>query len=229
MAPESAATEPDEQRGGSPAWMMTYGDSVTLLLTFFVLLLTFSTPDEEGFQELARGFMQGSPNPPLSEGESGQANRVEEEKRLRSARLDSEGADKPPMHTETPIDALESYYERLDVSELPQLEGGRLVRIPLVELFGTGSRLTPDGARILDYIVKVCRGKRHSLVVRALAGGGVSPEELERRSIAMAAQVSDYIQRTGGQTCRDVGVSNDTGLLGTQLETGFCEIILLEV
>lgn len=32
---------------GAPAWMVTYGDMVTLLLTFFVLLLTFMEPKEE--------------------------------------------------------------------------------------------------------------------------------------------------------------------------------------
>lgn len=33
--------------GGAPEWMVTYGDLVTLLLTFFVLLLTFMEPKEE--------------------------------------------------------------------------------------------------------------------------------------------------------------------------------------
>ncbi len=33
--------------GGAPEWMVTYGDMVTLLLTFFVLLLTFMEPIKE--------------------------------------------------------------------------------------------------------------------------------------------------------------------------------------
>lgn len=33
--------------GGAPEWMVTYGDMVTLLLTFFVLLLTFMEPKQE--------------------------------------------------------------------------------------------------------------------------------------------------------------------------------------
>lgn len=35
---------------GSPAWMTTYGDMVTLLLAFFVLLYSFSTLDAEKFK-----------------------------------------------------------------------------------------------------------------------------------------------------------------------------------
>ena len=35
-----------EQAAGAPAWMVTYGDLMSLLLTFFVLLLSFSTMAE---------------------------------------------------------------------------------------------------------------------------------------------------------------------------------------
>lgn len=36
--------------GGSPAWMTTFGDMMTLLLVFFVLLYSFSSMDVEKFQ-----------------------------------------------------------------------------------------------------------------------------------------------------------------------------------
>ncbi|MCK9479799.1 MAG: OmpA family protein [Firmicutes bacterium] len=52
-------------RKGAPAWMNTYGDMVTLLLTFFVLLYSFSSIDAEKWQALVislsggqRGVMQ---------------------------------------------------------------------------------------------------------------------------------------------------------------------------
>lgn len=37
---------------GSPAWMTTYSDMVTLLLTFFILLYSFSSVDLQRFQEV---------------------------------------------------------------------------------------------------------------------------------------------------------------------------------
>ena len=40
----------------APAWMTTYGDMVTLLLTFFVLMLTFSTIDKEKFSMVANSL-----------------------------------------------------------------------------------------------------------------------------------------------------------------------------
>ncbi len=49
---------------GAPAWMATYGDMVTLLLTFFIALLAFSSISEGKFQEVASGITRifsGSP------------------------------------------------------------------------------------------------------------------------------------------------------------------------
>ncbi|MDR3278966.1 MAG: OmpA family protein [Synergistaceae bacterium] len=39
--------------GGAPAWMSTYGDMVTLLLCFFVLLYSFSTIDAKKFEAIS--------------------------------------------------------------------------------------------------------------------------------------------------------------------------------
>ena len=39
--------------GGAPSWMVTFGDMMSLLLTFFVLLFTYSTMDAEKYKALA--------------------------------------------------------------------------------------------------------------------------------------------------------------------------------
>lgn len=47
----------DDGPAGAPAWMVTYGDLMSLLLTFFVLLLSFSTiTEEEAFKEAIKSF-----------------------------------------------------------------------------------------------------------------------------------------------------------------------------
>ncbi|HOV60482.1 MAG TPA: flagellar motor protein MotB [Candidatus Hydrogenedentes bacterium] len=48
-----------EGGGGAPEWLVTYGDLMSLLLTFFVLLLSFSTISEEDFNQ-AMMSMQGA-------------------------------------------------------------------------------------------------------------------------------------------------------------------------
>ena len=42
----------DNDIPGAPAWMNTYGDMVTLLLTFFILLYSFSSVDVQRFNEV---------------------------------------------------------------------------------------------------------------------------------------------------------------------------------
>ena len=43
----------EEGSSGAPAWMATYGDMVTLLLCFFVLLYSFSNLDKQKFNAMA--------------------------------------------------------------------------------------------------------------------------------------------------------------------------------
>ena len=44
--------EEPSSEGGAPEWMVTYGDMMGLLLTFFVLLFAFSEPKAEKFQRV---------------------------------------------------------------------------------------------------------------------------------------------------------------------------------
>ncbi len=48
-----------EAKKGAPEWMNTYGDMVTLLMCFFVLLFAFSTIDAQKFEAVMQSF-QGS-------------------------------------------------------------------------------------------------------------------------------------------------------------------------
>ncbi len=48
---QSGGNGDDDGTGGAPAWMVTYGDLMSLLLTFFVLLLSFSSVQEEAFEK----------------------------------------------------------------------------------------------------------------------------------------------------------------------------------
>jgi chemotaxis protein MotB len=47
------ARKPKKQAAGAPAWMVTFSDMVTLLLTFFVLLLSMANMDKIKFQDAA--------------------------------------------------------------------------------------------------------------------------------------------------------------------------------
>ncbi|MEL7608690.1 MAG: flagellar motor protein MotB [Bacillota bacterium] len=54
--PTSRKKPEEPQEEGAPAWMNTYGDMVTLVLTFFVLLFSFSTVDAKKWKEIVQSF-----------------------------------------------------------------------------------------------------------------------------------------------------------------------------
>jgi chemotaxis protein MotB len=51
-----ARRKPPEDSGGGGSWMDTYGDMVTLLLAFFVLLFSFSEVNAKKWEELVASF-----------------------------------------------------------------------------------------------------------------------------------------------------------------------------
>jgi len=51
----------DDESPGAPEWMVTFSDCMTLLLTFFVLLLSFSSFDKAIFQKLKVIFADALP------------------------------------------------------------------------------------------------------------------------------------------------------------------------
>lgn len=50
----------EESSPGSPTWLTTYSDLVTLLLCFFVLLFSFSTVDAQKFKAIMSSFQGGT-------------------------------------------------------------------------------------------------------------------------------------------------------------------------
>ncbi len=61
-----------KKQGGGANWMDTYGDMVTLLLCFFVLLFSMSTMDQQKWEELVRSFNPDAiPEITVTEGNDG--------------------------------------------------------------------------------------------------------------------------------------------------------------
>lgn len=50
---------PECPSGGAPAWMVTYGDMMTLLLTFFVLIVSFSSTEVVKFRAAMESLREG--------------------------------------------------------------------------------------------------------------------------------------------------------------------------
>ena len=138
-------------QGGAPAWVVTYGDMMSLLLTFFVLLLSFSVISEQEFTQAIvslrgalgvldknTGMLDFMPQPKRSRREA-----VEEMRRLARElrrRMQVLGAEK-----------------EIKV-ELDLEQGGISINLPSRVLFDTASAdLRPEAHEILNDVAGVLR------------------------------------------------------------------------
>ena len=86
---QAGGDDDDEGGGGAPGWMVTFGDMMSLLLTFFVLLLSYSTMDITKFQMLLKSIKVGfgsmsstaivQPNVPVFGDDSAERSQMDEE------------------------------------------------------------------------------------------------------------------------------------------------------
>lgn len=91
-----------------PSWFMTYSDVITLMMTFFILLLTFATNEPERFEQMkisvfgASGASGIAGQPPEGIEKDSWAVRV----RPRSSRMTDRGAETPPIEKDAPLESV---------------------------------------------------------------------------------------------------------------------------
>ncbi len=59
MSDKKRKTDDDDDMPSAPAWMATFSDMMTLLMTFFILIMSFSTMEVDKFK-MAMGSLQGA-------------------------------------------------------------------------------------------------------------------------------------------------------------------------
>jgi len=146
---------PEEGSGGAPKWMVTFSDCMTLLLTFFVLLLSFSSFDDKSFMKattsLARGFP--SVNPTRSRDSLTSREQVLYQKDR------SRGSENP---TENPqVDGF--IQER---AQALNFQDRRVFVIPSDQVFlGRGSYLSPQGRTLMGKLARFLKAMPQRIVI----------------------------------------------------------------
>ena len=92
--------KPPDPPGDIPAWFMTYSDVITLLMTFFILLLTFATTEPERFEKSVSSTFSAGGAATGTAGKKLDGNNFDSFiNRLRppAARIAMRGAEMPPI------------------------------------------------------------------------------------------------------------------------------------
>jgi chemotaxis protein MotB len=155
MGRNKAQAEPEEE-SGAPEWMVTFSDCMTLLLTFFVLLLTFSSFDVAKIIRL-RAFFTAQPSTALSK-------RRVRDAFLRTQQLQptpklDDGSEKPTLETGKE-DGLKEETEPED------FRSRKVILIPSKSVFwGKGTRISTQGRRILSDMASLVKEIPNRIVI----------------------------------------------------------------
>jgi chemotaxis protein MotB len=156
MAWEKQQVE-EEQPAGAPDWMVTFSDCMTLLLTFFVLLLSFAGFGEKTLNGLGMSFANALPS-------IGQRDRSEEDSMWKNEQVKHREKLTKGTETRTLIEEDSGNFMRekkaLDFRNL------KVFTVPSDTVFwGTGSALTKTGYEILDAFVSFLQSAPNRVVI----------------------------------------------------------------
>lgn len=207
MSAKNKKTPTADGTPGVPTWMLTYADTVTLLMTFFVMLMSFSTLDEEEYSKV-RGSLQGHL------GVAGQERFNQDSLLLRrdmeSGRVFLDGYENPPEYD--PMNYVqESLIEQMrvqttatrNVLQYNLTKKGFEIHITAGQLFEPGSAaFLPEAESPLNVIGRAIKHLPHHLRVQASgemlflrSKGLASRQDL---AVARAAAVCRYLARGKG-------------------------------
>ncbi len=130
---------------GAPEWMVTFSDCMTLLLTFFVLLLSFSSFDEKVFWSLKIMYSEGlSTINPIQRSNRDAFTREAEP--ITSSKELEKGSEKPTIEDDTKDNLIKE-------KPLVDLDRGRVILIPSTNIFwGKGEIISPSGRESLSVL-----------------------------------------------------------------------------
>ena len=156
MAREKKQAESDEAPG-APEWMVTFSDCMTLLLTFFVLLLSFSSFDNRIFRSLKVGHSAAlSSITPVRRSERDALLYLPPVRHV--VELDS-GSEKPTSDQELQEGLMKE-------TKMMNLTTGFAFLISSKKVFwAKGSALSPEGHRIMDIMAPFLRESPSRIVI----------------------------------------------------------------
>ena len=150
-----------------PSWIMTFSDVITLLMTFFILLLTFATNEPEMLQLMQVSMFSGG-------GALGIASRMDSvndknsllvRERPRSARLTLRGSEMPPINSDATTESLAEGIAGLEDEEQRELSTNHSVTIPLALLFSSDGELSSPGKLSARMLARQMRGQPLDVVL----------------------------------------------------------------
>ncbi|CCO22698.1 OmpA/MotB family protein [Maridesulfovibrio hydrothermalis] len=193
-----APSEPPPE-DGLPPWMATFADMVTLLLCFFVLLLSFSNQDIANFESL-KGSMAEAFGVQFQDKTGKKMPFSEQEYKASSMKA---AAKKNLEALEVDIRAFVTAGKLQKLMAVNSDQQGVLVRVPSRAIFKPGTaEINPRSTKLLDKVANIMKKRNFNLVVRGHTDDRVTRNNVYSSnwelSAARAASCLRYILKKSG-------------------------------
>ncbi|MHC4103413.1 MAG: flagellar motor protein MotB [Planctomycetota bacterium] len=181
MARQIKQAESDEAPG-APEWMVTFSDCMTLLLTFFVLLLSFSSFENKVFRKLQMIFNEALPE--VSKSEKKNKDSVMPPEEIQTTVELLKGSEKPTLdlglddnlQEETPVD----------------FRSRKMFSISSEKIFwGDGVLISPEGRRIMTKMASFLEEVPSHVVISE--NGPAIEEGIEQLGLSRAWAVKEFL------------------------------------
>ncbi|UCH09896.1 MAG: OmpA family protein [Fidelibacterota bacterium] len=158
--PQKKLEPEDEGMPGAPFWMTTYGDMVTLLLTFFVLMFAMSSINEQKFLQAASSLARHLGVLEKNVGIIGEL----------SPAIGTTGIAREQIDMVESMEQIANVFQQEDLQDLASVDvmgpGEVLIRMGDQVLFAPGeSDLKPLALRVLAGIANTIEGKTKTVYV----------------------------------------------------------------
>jgi hypothetical protein len=146
-----------EEEPGAPEWMLTFSDCMTLLLTFFVLLITFSSPGNSEIKGLSNVITRLMPG--FDWATEIYQDSLVEYLEIQAAAGTETGSEKPTLENGTK-GSLKT------TTAPPDFDRAKMFSIPSERVFfGRGSVISAEGRVVLATIASLLRKTTNRMVI----------------------------------------------------------------
>ncbi len=221
MAREKKAM-PAEEAAGAPEWMVTFSDCMTLLLTFFVLLLSFSSfSDVSDYKKMTVSFAD----------QFASVSEDSEERRAMLAASQTDRSDdevKQGSEVRSPVDR-ETKEGGKKQTEEPDSHENKVFVVPSDKIYwGKGTVLSVQGRAIMGDMASFLKEVPNRIVVSECNPG--SRSSYDEVGLQRAWSVVDYLKRSGVKMDR-LSISSASTIMNegdTPEEERTLQVVLLE-
>jgi flagellar motor protein MotB len=155
-----------------PLWFTTYSDVITLMMTFFILLLTFATSEPERFEQMKIAVFGSSGAPGIVGQKLAGTEKDSWSMRVRprSARLTDRGAELPPVNGAGSSESVKEGLAGLEDEQTRQIVNLMTVVVPGNSLGSSTGELYDYGQHNMKMLANMIRTKSCEVVFEVSGG-----------------------------------------------------------